>query len=404
MTSTTGPYNGTRKGPRHLGRVLLVTVGGGDDWKVLRSHLMGSGWVATPMEMEDVAEKGGPGIETPRLDGIELAIFVVGDYESDESNVLATRSLLHFAGFLQGKLGYRRVLVLVEDRVDAFLRGTGVPEVSYTAGNIQDRFPQIAATLRDLESNPPQGRIRSGFERWMDRMGLQHAEVASEVWLWAGGLVIGALCLTVAYLIFADPLRPESNAAPPTTVVDDGGVVDDDTGDGTGSADTGGQAGAVENDGVAGSLGDDDDEEPSVIPPINEGSLPGGPIGRVDSLPSRCTVSTTDGEVTPSLITCDDNGGLVATGFLGPWGQEISAVTLSPGVVGEVHLESLADDASQTRVQLNPGQRVELEPYGSLSGTEQLVLEFSANNETVTLHQSASRGGAELVLTFSLDM
>lgn len=402
MTSTTGPYNGTRNGPRHLGRVLLVTVGGGDDWKILHSHLMGSGWMATPMEMEDITEKGGPGIETPRLDGIELAIFVVGDYESDESNVLATRSLLHFAGFLQGQLGYRRVLVLVEDRVDAFLRGTGVPEVPYTAGNIQDRFPQIAATLRDLESNPPQGRIRSGFERWMERMGLQHAEVASEVWLWAGGLVIGALCLTVAYLIFADPLRPESNA-PQATVVENGGAVGTTAG-GTVTGDPGGQAGAVDNDGVAGSVDDDEDDEPPVIPPINEGSLPGGATGRVDSLPARCTVSTAGGEVTPSLITCDESGGLVATGFLGPWDQEISAVTLSPGVVGEVHLESLPDDTAQTRVQLNPGQRVELEPYGSLAGTEQLVLEFSANNETVVLHQSASRGGAELVLTFSLDM
>ncbi|MGI9615273.1 MAG: hypothetical protein ACR2QO_20345 [Acidimicrobiales bacterium] len=399
MTSTTGPYNGIRSGPRHLGRVLLVTVGGGDDWKILRSHLMGSGWMATPMEMDDITEKGGPGIETPRLDGIELAIFVVGDYESDESNVLATRSLLHFAGFLQGRLGYRRVLVLVEDRVDAFLRGTGVPEVPYTAGNIQDRFPQIAATLRDLETNPPQGRIRSGFERWMERMGLQHAEVASEVWLWAGGLVIGALVLTVAYLIFADPLRPESTAAPQATVVESGGDVG--TTAGTVSGDAGGQAGAVDNDGVAGPV---DAEASPVIPPINEGSLPGGATGRVESLPARCTVSTTDGEVTPSLITCDDNGGLVATGFLGPWDQEISAVTLSPGVVGEVHLASLPDDTAQTRVQLTPGQRVELEPYGSLSGTEQLVLEFSANNETVILHQSASRGGAELVLTFSLDM
>jgi hypothetical protein len=366
--------------------VLLVTVGGGRDWNVLRNHLMESGWMTIPVEMEPVTERGGPGIDTPRLEGMTFAIFVVGNPET-KSNLLATRGLLHYVGFVQGTLGYRRVLVLVEDRVDAFLRGTGVPELTYSAGNIQSRFAQISATLRDLGSSPPKSR----FEQWMQRAGLQGTNVASEVWLWAGGLVIAALCVTVLYLIFADPLQARND---PDLVV----VVESTT------------TVAPQSDGVAGPIASTAPPTagpaaaaPATVPSVNPGALPGATDVQVASLPSTCVVSTLDGEVVASRISCGGNGSLAASGFLGPWHTEITAVTLSQGVVGEAHLEPRAGATSETRVQLNPGQRTELEPYGSGSGTHQLVFEFSANNESVVLHQSEERGGVELVLTFSLD-
>lgn len=384
---------------RNRRKVLLVTVGRGDDWKHLRSHLEGSGWTVLPQEMEQVIKEGGPRFDSPRLEGVELAILVVGSYQGTESNLRATRSLLHYAGLLQGQLGYRRVLAMVEARVDAFLEGTGVPELSFTAGNIQDRYRQVAATLQDLESNPPQGRVRSGFERWMSRMGLQHTEIASEVWLWAGGLVIAALCLTVLYLIFADPLRPEGEVDASATVVT-GAITEDVPAGEVGSASST-LATTTATDGTA---GPEPPADRGPVPPINEGNLPGAIGGRVDTLPSRCTVLTISGEVTPEQLSCEGNGGLLATGFAGPWHDEISAVTLSQGSVGEAILSPQAGGSTASRVQLDPGRRTELEPFGSLAGTDQLVLEFSANNESVVLHQSPDRGGQELLLTFSLDM
>ena len=371
----------------------MVKAGGGDDWNALRNRLEASGWVVTPVEMEVVLERGDPTAEMPRLDGVALAILVVGSSET-ESNLQATRGLLFLTGLLQGKLGRRKVLVLVEDGVDAFLRGTGVPELSYKAGNIQSRFPQIVATLRDLDAGAPKGWLRAGLEQWLKRYGLQDT-ATSPAWLVAAGVLLLIVFLRLVYLFVADPVPSASDDAGGTrngsvATVEDGTVS---------GADPGGTL-VGSSDGVAGPVTTD----PPIVPPVSGGELPGGDSGRVETLPTSCILSTQPDEVTPGRIACDGNGTLTASGFLGPWHQEISAVTLEQGVVGEAHMQRAPDDTSETRVQLNPGQRVELEPYGSAGGTERLELEFSANNQTVIVHQAPGRGGSELVLTFTLDL
>ncbi len=392
MTSTTGQYDGIRTSTRNRRKVLLLTAGQGEDWKLLQRHLERSNWAVVAQAMEDVVEAGGPRYATPRLDGTEIAILVVGHHHGGtESNLRATRELLFHAGWLEGHLGYRRVLAMVEDRVGVFLENTGIQELSFTSGDIQDRFRQIDATLDDLGANPPHGREQSGFERWMRRFGLEPTEIPSEVWLWVG---VAALFVTIMSIIFADLIRSDdgSDDAGVTVVTEqptagDVGVVPTTIGAGTA---------------VDGRAGPDPAANQGPIPPINDGLLPGAVGGRVEALPSSCTVSTGGGELTPDQLVCG-GGGLVATGYLGPWRDEISAVTLGQGVVGEARMTSLAGDAAGGTVELLPGRRVELEPFGSLDGVDELVLEFSANNESVVLHRPPGRGGDELVLTFSLD-
>lgn len=379
MTSPNRPVSGqpsTRRGsaPRGFprkGQILLVAVGGGNEWVSLREHLQGSGWNVTPEAMATIIEQGGPAAALSEPALFDFAILVV-EKPQGHSDLRATRALLHLAGMLQGRLGANRVLVVVEDQVDALLAGTGVPEIAYSAGNMAATHQRIATALKAVDEKP-RGRLLTGFDLWRAQTGLEDVRVAAEVWMWAAAILILILVSIFTFLLLDDPLS--SDAAVDVVAVG-------------------------EKTGVAGPI---IVTEPSTIPPALGTTLPSGGGGRGDTLPAACTISTGRDIVIASQIACDE-GGLIADGFLGPWYNQVSAVSADPGVVGEVVIEPRRGVTEPTRVRLSSGGRIELEPYDSLFGVQQVVLEFSANNQKVVFHQSPGRGGEEMTLTYRLDL
>lgn len=362
--------NPTAMRPR--GRILLGITGEGDDWSELRTHLADVGWQVDPFDVTVWPERAGPESALPRLAGVDIAIVVVGRPDGHHQR-MTMQCLAHLTGLLQGHLGYRRVLVLVEEEVDAFLNGTGVAELSYERGNIRSRFPQIAAQLGDVVA-PAASRARPGAAPWRERLGFSETQVAPEVWMVLGVLaVLAAVAGVIGYQIVAGPVTDEEVSE---------------------------QIGAEVED-VAGPTSLEGSPAPNE-PGVAAADL-GAEGGRIEGLPATCVIDTPAGDVLDLELSCVGVGGLRSEGFLGPWHSEISAISVDPGVVGEVFIEP-RDGQSATRVQLEPLERQSLESYDSLFGVEQIVLEFSANNQQVTLYRRSDRGGEELILTFSLDL
>lgn len=361
-------------GTRLRGRVLVGTTGDDDDWEPLQAHLKSAGWRVDVFIISDDPDREGPEEMLPRLAGVDMAILIVGQSQVGVGNP-PIRNLIHLAGVLQGKLGYQRVLMLVDDGVTPFLTGTGVPEQTFSRGDLKAHFPKIDAKLAQVTA--VQHRTAdSRMIATLDRFGLSQSGTPPEYWLVLGVLVVlAALAGVAAFQAFAGPVEVASS---------DGGA--------GGDAEIGSDVGG---DGAAG---------PSIDSDPAGGLGLGVEEGRVDGLPARCTIATGQGEIVPSVVDCEGIGGLRTDGFLGPWHSEISDVSMDPGVVGEVFIGPSADAASETRVRLVQPTRQSLEPYNSLSGVERLVFEFSANNQRVTLHQRGDRGGAELTLTFTLDL
>ncbi len=392
-------------------RVLLVNAGEGTDWEELETHLKASGRTVMNLYVRRHDDQP-PHVDLPRrIHEFELAVMVITPMSGGLDEV-TTRRLVHLAGLLQGALGNDRVAVLTEGEVAGFLHKTPVKELPYAEGEIKTQFPEVSKLLetngdeaksprssaRPASARPAAARQASPTDPWLKRFGLDDSSVGPEIWMILGVLVVlAALAGVIGYRVFSDPITDEATVSSDT-------IASSPT-DGEDGVDTGG--GQADGEQVASPSTSASTSASAGTDPADD-TGPGGALGvedgRFDGLPATCRISTTPGEIIPREVACEGIGGLRTEGFLGPWHSVISEVSMDPGVVGEVEIEPRPDATSSTRVQLQPVARQSLEPYDSLFGVQQLRFEFSANGQQVVLHQNSAGGGAQLILTFSLDL
>jgi predicted nucleotide-binding protein len=55
---------------------------------------------------------------------------------------------VHEAGLFQGRLGFKRALMLVEKDLDLFSNVDGTQYLEYSKGNIKETFGEVLATLK----------------------------------------------------------------------------------------------------------------------------------------------------------------------------------------------------------------------------------------------------------------
>jgi predicted nucleotide-binding protein len=58
------------------------------------------------------------------------------------------QNVVHEAGLFQGRLGFSRAIVLIEEGIEDFSNLQGVHQIPYTKGNIKETFGDVLATLR----------------------------------------------------------------------------------------------------------------------------------------------------------------------------------------------------------------------------------------------------------------
>jgi predicted nucleotide-binding protein len=60
----------------------------------------------------------------------------------------ARQNVVHEAGLLQGRLGFARAIMLLEDGVEEFSNVQGVQFIRFARGNIKESYGEVLATLR----------------------------------------------------------------------------------------------------------------------------------------------------------------------------------------------------------------------------------------------------------------
>lgn len=354
-----------------LGRVVLSATGHGEDWSALRDHLVGLGWQVDLFDPTPRDDATFPEPTLPLLDGVDLAILLATSSGRAES--AANRRLVYLAGVMQGTLGDRRVLALLENEVGPLLDGTSLTELRYQPGTIGVHFPQILAVLGETSAKGGQSLVTP----WLERFGVVDGRVAPEMWLALGALaVIAAVVGVFGYQLFGS-----SNGRLSAEVAEIGGVV---TTSGLGPGST--SNGLPElGSGSSGAFGSEAD-------------------GSVLGLPARCVVNTGGGVVFSDVIPCEGVGGIRVEGFPGPWHNEIGRVSLEAGVLGEAMMEADQAGADSDPVVLESGGTSELDSRGSSFGVAQLVFIFTANGQEVALSQLSGRAGNTVTLTYGLDL
>jgi predicted nucleotide-binding protein len=130
--------------------VFIGHGGGSSQWRDLKDHLQ-------DMHAYDVTayETGARAGHTIRdvlgemLEESTFAILVMSaeDIQQDHS-VRARQNVVHEAGLFQGRLGFSRAIILLEEGTDAFSNIDGVQYIPFARNNIRESFGDVLATLR----------------------------------------------------------------------------------------------------------------------------------------------------------------------------------------------------------------------------------------------------------------
>ncbi|MFV5691929.1 TIR domain-containing protein [Flavobacterium sp. LT1R49] len=130
--------------------VIFIGHGRSTQWRDLKDHL--SDKHDYKIEAYETGARAGHTIRDileEMAAKSSFAILVMTGEDSDENGKLKARpNVIHEIGLFQGKLGFSRAIVLLEDETEEFTNLNGIQQLRFKKGNIKEVFGDVLATLR----------------------------------------------------------------------------------------------------------------------------------------------------------------------------------------------------------------------------------------------------------------
>ncbi len=135
--------------------VIFVGHGQSAQWRDLKDHLHDKH--GYQVEAYEVGARAGHTIRDILEDMLtksSFAILVMTGEDKDEKGFLHARdNVIHELGLFQGRLGFSRAVILLEDGTQEFSNIHGINQIRYSKGKIIETFGEVLATLkREFES------------------------------------------------------------------------------------------------------------------------------------------------------------------------------------------------------------------------------------------------------------
>lgn len=119
-------------------------------WRDLKDHLQDKHDYF--IEAYEIGARAGHTIRDILDDMLIKSSFAVlvmtGEDETVQGDLYARQNVVHEAGLFQGKLGFHRAIVLLEEGTEEFSNIHGIEQIRFARGNIKETYGEILATLK----------------------------------------------------------------------------------------------------------------------------------------------------------------------------------------------------------------------------------------------------------------
>jgi len=135
--------------PRYMPESVFIGHGRRSDWEKIKSHISKK----HHLKVEEFNMSPTAGLTTVErlkemLDSASFAILVMtAEDRRRDGKLNARQNVVHEIGLLQGKLGFRRAIVVKEEEVQEFSNIKGLTYISYKRGKIAGALPEIDRVL-----------------------------------------------------------------------------------------------------------------------------------------------------------------------------------------------------------------------------------------------------------------
>ncbi len=129
---------------------IFIGHGRNIQWRELKDHLQDKH--EYEVEAYEVGARAGHTIrdildEMLRRSSFALLVMT-GEDRDEDGNMHARENVIHEIGLFQGKLGFSRAIVLLEEGTTEFSNMQGIHQIRFAKNNIKETFGDVLATLR----------------------------------------------------------------------------------------------------------------------------------------------------------------------------------------------------------------------------------------------------------------
>lgn len=130
--------------------VVFIGHGRSGTWRDLKDHLRDKHDIQ--IEAYETGARAGHAIRNILEEMISKSSFAIlvlsGEDEQLDGSLRARQNVIHEAGLFQGRLGFSRAILLLEEGVEDFSNVHGIQHIRFAKGNIKETFGEVLATLR----------------------------------------------------------------------------------------------------------------------------------------------------------------------------------------------------------------------------------------------------------------
>ncbi len=290
------------------------------------------------------------------VDEDKMFFFVVSQEDVDKgSRPWVQRGVLEQARKLLAAFGKGRVILVVEAGIIDFNYNSGLDDILFPPGKLSSTYRSVAAFLvREFATT---GNAGPGSGRPIGGKRAEREPLETDV-KWAFALLAVAAIFGGIYFFRLFTGNPE----------------DDFTSEGVGT-----ELSLPAQTQLAG-------------PEQTQPPAPSPPPPAV--LPATCRIDLVKSTTLPSVIYCDNGGGLRVTGHSGPWHNSISRIGLQNDISG-----SFVYEETGSQISIGPGVS-SLDPDSARYGVESMVLQFSVDGRRAQFEEFSTDGQRVVTLTF----